>query len=66
MILPELSPITSGNLTQLNALAASEHKTHNMWLHKINAIWDKLNADCNLDEVIRFEEMIKQNKKNLK
>ena len=65
-ILPELSPITSGNINQLNALAASEHKTHNMWLHKIEGLWDKINAESNLDDIIRYEEQIKQNERIIK
>lgn len=50
----------------MTILAASEHRTHNRWLVKIQALWDKIYACSDYQEIIRIEQQIISNRKQVK
>ena len=52
--------------TKLSIMAVNEHKTHNGWLRKIQALWDKLTTVTNYDEIGRVLDELRQNNKKLR
>ena len=60
-----LSPRYQIKPSGYSILAINEHKTHNEWLRKIQALWEKMLSLKYYDELIRVEQELDGRKKKL-